>query len=60
MSKKDKTNVMRVLEQKKVDYQAYEWDQVPKSSVDFPIYKTLVTYGKTGDHYVFVIPTENT
>ncbi|EPH10924.1 aminoacyl-tRNA deacylase [Facklamia hominis] len=58
MSKKDKTNVMRVLEQKKVDYQAYEWDQVPKSSVDFPIYKTLVTYGKTGDHYVFVIPTE--
>ena len=57
MSKKDKTNVMRILDQKKIDYQAVDWEQSPPAEIKgIPVYKTLVTVGKSGDHYVFVIP----
>lgn len=58
MAKKDKTNVMRVLEQRKVDYTGYPWEDVRKLEVNSPIYKTLVTQGKSGDHYVFVVPVD--
>lgn len=58
MAKKDKTNVMRVLEQKKVDYTGYQWKDVKQLEVHSPIYKTLVTQGKSGDHYVFVVPVD--
>lgn len=56
MAKRDKTNVMRVLEQKKVEYTGYQWEDVGKLQVASPIFKTLVTQGKSGEHYVFVIP----
>lgn len=56
MAKKDKTNVMRVLEQKKVNYTGYQWEDVDKLEVSSPIYKTLVTEGKSKQHYVFVLP----
>lgn len=58
MAKKDKTNVMRVFEQRKVDYTGYQWEDVKKLEVNSPIYKTLVTQGKSGDHYVFVVPVD--
>ncbi|MDD7267529.1 MAG: Cys-tRNA(Pro) deacylase [Lachnospiraceae bacterium] len=63
---KDKTNVMRILDQKKIEYRAYSFDGdgsmtgedvadilgKPKKTV----FKTLVTEGKSKEHYVFVIP----
>ncbi len=68
MAKKDeqKTNVMRLLDQAKISYQAYRYASteaisgtevaaVLKQNPD-QVFKTLVTVGKTGTHYVFVIP----
>ena len=66
MKKPEKTNVMRVLESKKIRYTAHEYEpdatltgeQIaailgePTSNV----FKTLVTQGKSGQYYVFVIP----
>ena len=62
----EKTNVMRVLEQKKVPYTAHCYagtDAVAGTEVaavlgEDPrqVFKTLVTVGRTGQHYVFVIP----
>ena len=62
-----KTNVMRVLEQHKIDYAAYSYgDGVTAASGTevaellgkdpLNVFKTLVTVGKTGQHYVFVVP----
>lgn len=61
-----KTNVMRLLEQAKIEYNHYcyadtdalsgtEVAQALGQNPDF-VYKTLVTVGKSGEHYVFVIP----
>lgn len=70
MSKKheDKTNVMRILEQKKIDYKHYCYkDSDAISGIDVAhtlsqnpaqVFKTLVTRGKTGNYYVFVIPCD--
>ena len=65
--KDDKTNVMRILEQKKVPYRALSYDpgDGPLSAAEAAkrldrepetVFKTLVTTGKSGQHYVFVIP----
>ncbi len=64
--KEDKTNVMRLLEQKKIPYEHMEMaDAEGLSGVEIAqkqgenpaqTFKTLVTTGKTGVHYVFVIP----
>ena len=65
--KNNKTNVMRVLEQHKIDYAAYSYgDGVTAASGTevaellgkdpLNVFKTLVTVGKTGQHYVFVVP----
>jgi Cys-tRNA(Pro)/Cys-tRNA(Cys) deacylase len=61
-----KTNVMRILDQKKIKYKHYEYEPdgdisgqaVAKALSQNPkqVYKTLVTVGKSGDNYVFVIP----
>jgi len=62
----DKTNVMRVLDQKKIGYQAYS-AELPEavSGVEMAeligkapelVYKTLVTQGKSKNFFVFVIP----
>ena len=69
MSKKEvKTNAMRMLDRAKVSYsyEEYECDDftdgiqtADKLGYDHKlVYKTLVTTGKTGNHYVFVIPIE--
>lgn len=62
----DKTNVMRVLDQKKIPYKEYYYgDTGAISGVDVAealnedperAFKTLVTVGKTKQHYVFMIP----
>ena len=62
----EKTNVMRVLEQKKIPYKSHTYEADGSTSgVEVAaalgedvsrVFKTLVTVGKTGQHYVFVIP----
>lgn len=69
MAKDDKTNVMRVLDQKKIPYRHYEYEPDPSRSGEEiagilgqdpdRVFKTLVTEGKSGEHYVFVIPVGN-
>ena len=66
MKAADKTNVMRLLEQKKVAYQHYTYESEGAiSGVEVAallqqnpaqVFKTLVTTGRSGAHYVFVIP----
>lgn len=66
MNAADKTNVMRLLEQKKVAYQHYTYEsegaitglEVAEKLGQDPaqVFKTLVTTGRSGAHYVFVIP----
>ncbi len=66
MKAADKTNVMRLLEQKKVAYQHYTYESEGAiSGVEVAallqqnpaqVFKTLVTTGRSGTHYVFVIP----
>ena len=61
-----KTNVMRILEQKKVKYQSHSYaDTEAISGVEVAevlgqdvsqVFKTLVTVGSTKKNYVFVIP----
>ena len=65
--KEQKTNVMRVLEQKKIPYTALEYPHgdgpVDGAAVaeltgrdPAAVFKTLVTAGASGQHYVFDIP----
>ena len=65
----EKTNVMRILEQKKVPYVPHTFAaEGAKSGLEIAalfgfdparVFKTLVTVGKSGAHYCFVIPAEN-
>ncbi|MBK0347308.1 aminoacyl-tRNA deacylase [Aerococcaceae bacterium zg-ZJ1578] len=57
MAKHTKTNVMRWLDTAGISYQEHE-QLNGKSPNGSPIYKTLVTVGKSKAHYVFVIPIE--
>ena len=62
----EKTNVMRLLEQKKIKFQSHHLDITEAlSGVEMAdmlgqdpaqVFKTLVTVGKTKTNYVFVIP----
>lgn len=62
----EKTNVMRLLDQKKINYQSFHLDITEAlSGVEMAarlhqnperVFKTLVTVGKTKTNYVFVIP----
>ncbi len=54
MSKDNKTNVMRRLDQVKVDYEGIEAEDLRQQD-HIPIYKTLVTEGKSGENYVFEV-----
>lgn len=66
MKKTEKTNVMRLLEQKKIDYKSYDYtDTGVISGVDVAkalgqnpdqVYKTLVTQGASKNYYVFLVP----
>ena len=64
----DKTNVMRILDQKKISYISHNYmntgavsgAEVAAALGENPdmVFKTLVTVGKSKEHYVFVIPVE--
>lgn len=63
---KDKTNVMRILDAKKIEYKFYSYEaDASLTGIDVAhklnkeestVFKTLVTVGKSKEHYVFVIP----
>lgn len=63
---KDKTNVMRILDSKNVEYKFYSYEaDATLTGIDVAhklnkdentVFKTLVTVGKSGEHYIFVIP----
>ncbi|MBQ6075665.1 MAG: Cys-tRNA(Pro) deacylase [Lachnospiraceae bacterium] len=65
-SRSEKTNVMRLLDAQKIPYAAHAYRPDPSmSGLDIAallgedpdkVFKTLVTAGKSGQHYVFVIP----
>lgn len=62
----DKTNVMRILDQKKIEYKEHTYlntgaiggQEVAEALGEDAnrVFKTLVTVGKTGNHYVFLVP----
>ena len=62
----EKTNVMRVLDGKKISYTAHEYEpdatmtgeEIAGILGENPdkVFKTLVTQAKSGQYYVFVIP----
>lgn len=51
-----KTNVMRILEHENIMYTPHSFNKNTSSTTELPIYKTLVTVGKSKENYVFVIP----
>lgn len=66
MKNNDKTNVMRVLDAKKISYESHSYE--PDATMTGEeiagvlgepaekVFKTLVTQGKTGAYYVFAVP----
>ena len=62
----EKTNVMRILDGKKIEYNHYNYlesgaisgMEVAEALNENPdmVFKTLVTVGKSGNHYVFLLP----
>ncbi len=66
--KEEKTNVMRVLDGKKIAYQKHEYEpdatmtgeEIAAILGEDPekVFKTLVTQGKSGAYYVFVVPVK--
>ena len=66
--KEEKTNVMRILEQKNIPYTAHTYEHEEGVAVDGVtvaaqlgqdpecVFKTLVTRGASGAYYVFDIP----
>lgn len=68
MKKEEKTNVMRVLDSKKIAYQSYNYvstgaisgTEVAEALGENPdaVFKTLVTVSKSKNYYVFLVPVE--
>lgn len=68
MKKEEKTNVMRVLDGKKITYTSHSYEPDATMSGEeiakilgedtSKVFKTLVTQGKSGAYYVFVVPVE--
>ncbi len=66
MKKEEKTNVMRILDGKKISYESHSYEpdaglsgeQIADILGEDPekVFKTLVTQGKSGTYYVFVVP----
>ena len=68
MKKDDKTNVMRVLDSKKIEYKSHSYE--PDTTMTGEeiaailgedadkVFKTLVTQAKSGAYYVFVVPVK--
>jgi Cys-tRNA(Pro)/Cys-tRNA(Cys) deacylase len=64
--KLEKTNVMRVLDHHGIAYESYSYDNMTLSSSELAdsvgvdrdgMFKTLVTVGKSGQNYVFMVPS---
>ena len=56
---------MRILDQKKIEYSHFAYDNSKLNAEEVArclgqsvekVFKTLVTVGKSGEHYVFVVP----
>lgn len=68
MKKEEKTNVMRILDGKKIPYESHAYNPDPTMTGEEiagilgenpdKVFKTLVTQGKSGTYYVFVIPVK--
>jgi len=68
MKKEEKTNVMRVLDGKKITYESHKYEpdatmtgeEIAGILGEDPakVFKTLVTRGKSGAYYVFVVPVK--
>ena len=68
MKKEEKTNVMRVLDGKKIPYESHSYkpdatmtgEEIAGILGEDPqnVFKTLVTQGKSGSYYVFVVPVQ--
>ena len=66
MKKEEKTNVMRVLDGKKIPYESHSYKPDATMSGEEiagilgedseKVFKTLVTQGKSKAHYVFIVP----
>ena len=66
MAKQEKTNVMRLLEQKKIPFEMHDYtesgaiagEDVARVLGENPneVFKTLVTVGKSKQNYVFLVP----
>ncbi len=66
MKNEEKTNVMRLLESRKIPYTAHSYEADPSLTGEEiarilgedldRVFKTLVARGKSGQYYVFVIP----
>ena len=62
----EKTNVMRVLDSKKIEYKSHSYEpdatmsgeEIAEILGESPekVFKTLVTQAKSGQYYVFVVP----
>lgn len=69
MKNNDKTNVMRILDGKKIPYESHSYEPDPTMSGEQiagilgenpdHVFKTLVTQGKSGGYYVFVVPVQS-
>lgn len=69
MKNNDKTNVMRILDGKKISYESHTYEPDPTMSGEQiaeilgenpdHVFKTLVTQGKSGGYYVFVVPVQS-
>lgn len=68
MKKIEKTNVMRILDQKRINYNTYSYEGTEAiSGVEVAevlrqnpnqVFKTLVTIGNSKSYYVFMIPVQ--
>ena len=68
MKKEEKTNVMRILDGKKISYKSHSYEpdatmsggQIARilGEDSDKVFKTLVTQGKSREYYVFVVPVE--
>ena len=68
MKKEEKTNVMRVLDGRKVSYESHTYEpdatmsgeEIAELLGEDPdsVFKTLVTQGKSSQYYVFVVPVK--
>ena len=68
MKNNDKTNVMRVLDGRKISYAVHTYEPDATMSGEEiaallnedadKVFKTLVTQGKSGQYYVFVVPVK--